>query len=68
MGDGDEIIGYADDLVESESQKPMRCPYRDMRRDCDGDWDAYCHKWNGTCPYMRKVRDVDGDIVLLCDK
>ncbi|MCQ2749088.1 MAG: hypothetical protein MJ246_03655 [Clostridia bacterium] len=55
-----------EDLIESESQKPFTCPYRDARRDCDGDWDYYCHKYNGSCPYMKVVRDVDRDIVQLC--
>lgn len=52
--------------VEVENTPKKRCEYRDTRRDCDGDWDHYCHNYDGKCPYMKCVRDVDRDIVQLC--
>lgn len=53
-----------DDVTNVEVENT--CEYRDARRDCDGDWDYYCHNYDGKCPYMRCVRDVDRDIVQLC--
>ena len=44
------------------------CQYMDVRRDCDGDYDFYCHNWNGTCEHKKPVRDCDGDVILLCRK
>ena len=44
------------------------CDYESKKRDCDGDWDNYCHNWNGVCPYKKIVRDCDGDVILLCRK
>lgn len=42
-----------------------KCPYLSYRKDCDGDYDAYCTK-SGSCPYQMNVKDCDGDIVVLC--
>lgn len=61
-------MGDSDIIEEGTSTNNQSCEYRDIRRDCDGDWDYYCHKYSGTCPYMKCVQDVDRDIVQLCRK
>ena len=44
----------------------IECEYKSRKRDCDGDWDNYCHNWSNDCPYKEQVRDCDGDIIQLC--
>lgn len=43
------------------------CPYVSYKRDCDGDYQAYCCG-NTSCPYCVFKRDCDGDSVAMCNK
>ena len=53
-------------VKHGDSDRNQDCEYMDMRRDCDGDWDRYCHT-SKYCPY-KNVRDCDGDFISLCRK
>lgn len=57
----------SNEFKEFDCRAKAECTHKFDRRDCDGDWQAYCIKF-GACKYQHVVRDCDGDYVTMCVK